>query len=53
MKKYIRILEVPVLLLIIALFCLEIGNTAVAVFLMVISIARLLINKITDGYGNS
>jgi len=53
MKKYIRILEVPLLILIISLFCVEQGNIAMAVFLMLISIARLIINKITDGYGKN
>jgi len=48
MKKYIRILEVPFLLLVIALFCLEIGNITVAVFLIIISTARLIANIITD-----
>jgi len=53
MKKYIRILEVPLLILIISLFCVEQGNITMAVFLMLISIARLIINKITDGYGKN
>ena len=53
MKKAIRILEVPILILIIAIFCVEQGNIAMAVFLMLISIARLITNKITDGYGKN
>jgi len=53
MKKAIRILEVPILILIIAIFCVEQGNTAMGVFLILISIARLITNKITDGYGKN
>ena len=48
MKKYIRALEVPLYLLVIALFCLEQGNTAMSIFLMVISAGRLVVNVITD-----
>ena len=53
MKKAIRILEVPLYILIIALFCVEQGSIAMAIFLMLISIARLITNKITDGYGKN
>ena len=50
MKKYIRALEVPFYLLVIALFCLEQGSIAMAIFLIVISVARLVVNVITDGF---
>ena len=46
--KPIRILEVPLLLLVIALACLERGNVGVAVFLIIVSVGRLIINSITD-----
>ena len=48
MKKAIRILEVPIYLLVIALFCIENESTAMGIFLIVISIARLFTNHITD-----
>jgi hypothetical protein len=50
MKKYIRALEIPLYLLVIALFCLEQGNTAMSIFLIVISIGRLIVNVITDEF---
>tara|TARA_Y100000593_G_scaffold80430_1_gene150160 strand:+ start:328 stop:510 length:183 start_codon:yes stop_codon:yes gene_type:complete len=50
MKKYIRALEVPLYLLVIALFCLEQGNTSMSIFLIVISIARLIVNVLTDEF---
>ena len=48
--KPIRILEVPLLLLVIALACFERGNVGVAVFLIIVSIGRLIINSITDEF---
>ena len=48
MIKAIRILEVPLYLLVIALGCLEEGATAMAIILTLISIARLVVNSITD-----
>jgi hypothetical protein len=48
MIKAIRILEVPLYLLVIALFCIENESTTMGIFLMVISIARLFTNHITD-----
>jgi len=48
MRKYIRALEVPFYLLVIALFCLEQGSIAMSIFLIVISISRLVVNVITD-----
>ena len=50
MKKYIRILEVPIYLLVIALACLERGNTGVAVMLILVSVGRLLVNSVTDEF---
>ena len=50
MKKYIRALEIPLYLLVIALFCLEQGNTAMSIFLIIISIGRLIVNVITDEF---
>ena len=48
MRKYIRALEIPFYLLIIALFCLEQGSTAMSIFLILISVGRLVVNVITD-----
>jgi len=48
MIKAIRILEVPLYLLVIALGCLEEGAITMAIILSLISIARLVINSITD-----
>ena len=48
MIKAIRILEVPLYLLVIALGCLEEGATTMAIILILISIARLVVNTITD-----
>ena len=50
MRKYIRALEVPFYLLVIALACLERGNTGVAIFLLLISVGRLVVNVITDEF---
>lgn len=46
--KPLRILEVPLLLLVIALACFERGNVGVTVFLTIVSVGRLIINSITD-----
>ena len=48
MIKTIRILEIPIYLLVIALFCIENEATAMGIFLMAISVGRLWINHITD-----
>ena len=48
MKKYIRALEIPIYLLLIALFCLENGDKAIAAFLLIVSVGRLIVNVITD-----
>jgi hypothetical protein len=48
MRKYIRALEIPFYLLVIALFCIEQNSTSVGIFLIVISILRLVVNVITD-----
>jgi hypothetical protein len=48
MIKAIRILEVPLYLLVISLFCFEEGSNGIGSLLMIISIARLWINHITD-----
>ena len=48
MRKYIRILESPILLLIIAMACYELeANNYMVIFLVVISAARCYINVIT------
>jgi len=46
--KIIRILEVPVLLLIMAIGCIEVNSTGTAIFLLAISVTRLIVNVITD-----
>jgi len=50
MKKYIRALEVPLYLLTIGLFCLEQGNTTISIFLILISVIRLVVNVVTDEF---
>jgi len=48
MNKGLRILEVPVLLLIIAIGCWERDLLMLTLFLVIISILRLIVNVITD-----
>jgi hypothetical protein len=50
MRKYIRILEVPLYLLTIAMACYELGATGTTIFLILVSIARLVVNSITDEF---
>jgi len=50
MKNYIRALEVPFYLLVIALAALEKGYIGLTIFLCVVSISRLIVNTITDEY---
>jgi hypothetical protein len=50
MRKYLRALEVPFYLLVMALACLERGSTVVAVFLILISVGRLVVNVITGEF---
>ena len=49
MAKAIRILEVPIYLLVIAMACFELGAPGTAAFLVLVSIARIVVNSITDG----
>ena len=46
----IRILETPILLLVIAVGCLETGAGGTAIFLTLVSIAKLATNVITDEF---
>jgi len=48
MAKTIRVLEVPIYLLIIAMACLELEAGGVAILLILVSIVRLFSNVITD-----
>jgi len=48
MIKAIRILEVPLLLLVIAIGCIEEGLISTPIFLIAISVTRLIVNVITD-----
>jgi len=48
MAKTIRILEVPIYLLVIAMACFELGAPGTAIFLIIVSIARIIVNSITD-----
>ena len=50
MRKYLRALEVPFYLLVIALACLERGSTSVAIFLILVSVGRLAVNVMTDEF---
>ena len=47
-RKHIRILEVPLYLLIISMFCMESGSMGISLFLIIISILRLITNVVTD-----
>lgn len=48
MIKVIRILEVPLLLMLISIGCIEEGLTRMSIFLIAISVTRLVINVMTD-----
>ena len=48
MIKVIRILEVPLLLMLIAIGCIEEGLIGMPIFLIAISVTRLIVNVITD-----
>ena len=48
MAKAIRILEVPIYLLVLAMGCYEVGAPGTAIFLVLVSVARLFTNIITD-----
>tara|TARA_R100001377_G_scaffold84408_1_gene67888 strand:+ start:857 stop:1030 length:174 start_codon:yes stop_codon:yes gene_type:complete len=50
MIKAIRILEVPLLLLVIAIGCIEEGLIGTPIFLLAISVTRLIVNVITDDF---
>jgi len=50
MKKYLRALEVPFYLLVIALGVLEQGNVSLSIILVLISMARFQINIMTDEF---
>jgi hypothetical protein len=47
MSKSIRILETPIYLLVIAMACYEMGAGGTAIFLAIVSAARLYANIIT------
>jgi len=50
MTNYIRVLEIPFYLLVIALSAFERGNTGIAIFVLVMSIIRLVVNVMTDEF---
>ena len=50
MKKYIRALEVPLLLLGIAYGCYDNGLLGLSIILGIISIIRLTVNVLTDDF---
>jgi len=50
MRKYIRALEIPFYLFVIAFACLERGDTGLAIFLMIISVGRLIVNISFDEF---
>ena len=50
MYKYIRILEVPIYILVIAFACFEAECIAISIFLLLVSIVRLIVNYITDQF---
>jgi len=47
MRKLVTILEIPIYLLVIGMFCLEQDNVGIGVFLFFISIIRLWVNHLT------
>ena len=49
-RKALRILEVPLLLLTIAAGLFEQGSIGIAIFLLLVSVSRLVINVMTDEY---
>tara|TARA_R110001606_G_scaffold209670_1_gene356929 strand:- start:872 stop:1078 length:207 start_codon:yes stop_codon:yes gene_type:complete len=49
-RKALRILEVPILLLAVAVGCFEHDSIIIAMFLLLVSIGRLVANVITDEY---
>jgi len=48
MIKAIRILEVPILCLIMALACIQQGAVTISIFLGAVSVTRLVVNVYTD-----
>ena len=48
MIKIIRILEVPIYLLVIAVGCYESGSDKIGTVLVILSILRLWVNHLTD-----
>tara|TARA_Y100001963_G_C6540132_1_gene335095 strand:- start:10 stop:174 length:165 start_codon:yes stop_codon:yes gene_type:complete len=48
MRKYIRALEIPFYLFVIAIGCLERGNNGLAIFLFILSVIRLIVNVTFD-----
>jgi len=48
MRKFIRILEVPILLLAISFGTYVEGSHGIAIFLFLVSVIRLWVNVITD-----
>tara|TARA_R110000850_G_scaffold6030_1_gene23817 strand:- start:176 stop:340 length:165 start_codon:yes stop_codon:yes gene_type:complete len=48
MRKFIRILEVPILLLVLSFGTYMDGSYGTAIFLLVVSVTRLWVNVITD-----
>ena len=51
MRKVVRILEIPIYLLVIALCVYEIEQAiGVSIFLIIVSVLRLIVNHATDQY---
>ena len=50
MKKYLRALEIPFYLLVIALGAFEEGSGTLAITLILISVFRLVVNVTTDEF---
>jgi len=48
MKNYVRALEIPIYLFMIAFACLEKGYNGIAIFLFILSILRLIVNVTFD-----
>ena len=50
MKKYIRALEIPIYLLVIAMSCFERGSQPIGFILVLVSVVRLIVNVTTDEF---
>tara|TARA_R110001592_G_scaffold259998_1_gene524289 strand:+ start:564 stop:743 length:180 start_codon:yes stop_codon:yes gene_type:complete len=50
MKEFIKVLEVPFYLLVIALYAFNNGDNNAAIFLIIVSIFRLIVNNMENEF---